>query len=454
MRCSRGRASRPHEVAQLRPRDDRGHQRPARGARRAHGAGRHRGLRRRARDRPPDPARAVPPLPARARARWSRASCASRCESAWAPDGVLRALDDEALARWSSELARTGAEAVAVSLLHSYARPRARAARGRGPCAERLPDVHVSASHEVAERLSRVRAHLDHRDRRLPVAAAGAATSSGSRTAPPRAGLPEPEIMRSSGGLMPADAAGRHAAWTVLSGPAAGAVGRRPRGRRCGEPRTCCPSTWAAPPATWRVIDGGRVRQSTRAARSPGGRSSCRWWTCTPSAPAAAASPGPTPAARCGSARSRPARSPGPACYGRGGERADRHRCQPAARLPDAGRGAGRRRAARSRTPPSARWRARRALGMGVEETARGHRASRRPGDAARAARRDRRARRSTRAATRWSPSAAPGRCMPLASPRSSRSGGSSARARPACCRRSGWSTAERRRDAARTVLL
>src|SRR5439155_694385 len=38
------------------------------------------------------------------------------------------------------------------------------------------------------------------------------------------AGLPEPEIMQSSGGLMSAAAAARHAAWTVLSGPAAGAV--------------------------------------------------------------------------------------------------------------------------------------------------------------------------------------------------------------------------------------
>ena len=39
------------------------------------------------------------------------------------------------------------------------------------------------------------------------------------------AGLPEPEVMRSSGGLTSAQEAGRHAAWTVLSGPAAGAVG-------------------------------------------------------------------------------------------------------------------------------------------------------------------------------------------------------------------------------------
>ena len=39
----------------LRPRDDRRDQRPARGARRPHGAGRDQGLRRPARDRPPGP---------------------------------------------------------------------------------------------------------------------------------------------------------------------------------------------------------------------------------------------------------------------------------------------------------------------------------------------------------------------------------------------------------------
>ena len=49
-------------------------------------------------------------------------------------------------------------------------------------------------------------------------------------------------------------------------------------------------------------------------------RSRCRWWTSTPSAPAAARSPGATRAARCGWDRARRAPTRGPACYGRGGE--------------------------------------------------------------------------------------------------------------------------------------
>ena len=48
-------------------------------------------------------------------------------------------------------------------------------------------------------------------------------------------------------------------------------------------------------------------------------RSTCRRSGCTPSAPAAARSPGWTPAATCGSARTAPQAVPGPACYGQGG---------------------------------------------------------------------------------------------------------------------------------------
>ena len=59
------------------------------------------------------------------------------------------------------------------------------------------------------------------------------------------------------------------------------------------------------------------------------------------SAPAAAASSGSTAAARCRSGRTAPARCPGPACYGRGGTRADGHRRQRRARLPQPGRLAG-----------------------------------------------------------------------------------------------------------------
>ena len=63
------------------------------------------------------------------------------------------------------------------------------------------------------------------------------------------AGLPEPAVMQSSGGLASAAHAGAHAALTVLSGPPAARParpGRRPRRAS----RTRSASTWAAPRAT------------------------------------------------------------------------------------------------------------------------------------------------------------------------------------------------------------
>jgi N-methylhydantoinase A len=139
------------------------------------------------------------------------------------PDGVVSPLTREAVDDVTSAVARTGAEAVAVGLLFSYAHPeheRTIAAAIRAA----LPDVHVSTSSEVLpeireyERISTtvVDAYLNpvlaRYLERLEAETAGA-------------GLPAPGIMLSNGGVLPvADAAG-HAAWTVLSGPAAGVIG-------------------------------------------------------------------------------------------------------------------------------------------------------------------------------------------------------------------------------------
>ena len=105
-------------------------------------------------------------------------------------------------------------------------------------------------------------------------------------------------------------------------------------GRRRTPPGPCCPARPAARPAPPSsraaagasdalcfdmggtscdvcVVDDGAVRGDARAARSPAGRSRCRCSTSTRSAPAAARSPGATPAARCGSGRARRAPIPG-----------------------------------------------------------------------------------------------------------------------------------------------
>ena len=185
------------------------------------------------------------------------------------------------------------------------------------------------------------------------------------------AGLPVPEIMLSGGGVAPAAVAARHGSWTVLSGPAGGAVGAAAAAAETGAPDAVCLDMGGTSSRRQR-----RARAAARAraagARSAAARSRCRWWTCTPSAPAAAASPGATPAARCASGRSPRAPCPGPACYGRGGERADGHRREPAARPSRPGR-------RRSRaTCELDREAAERAVGA-LAERARSRRRARRP---------------------------------------------------------------------------
>ncbi len=139
------------------------------------------------------------------------------------PDGVVEPLSDAELDRLARALSRSGAESVAVCLLFSYLDPaheRAIAARLR----DELPGVHISPSHEVLpqfrefERCSTtvIDAYLSpllgHYLERLSSVAA-------------ERGLPEPLVMKSSGGVAPAAEAAQAGAWSVLSGPAGGAVG-------------------------------------------------------------------------------------------------------------------------------------------------------------------------------------------------------------------------------------
>jgi N-methylhydantoinase A len=115
------------------------------------------------------------------------------------------------------------AEAIAVCLLHAYREP----AHEQAVAAElrrRHPGAHVVASHEIAPELREYeRASTVAADAYLgPVAsrylrALGAASRE--------AGLPEPLVMRSSGGVASLDEAAAHPATILVSGPAGGAVG-------------------------------------------------------------------------------------------------------------------------------------------------------------------------------------------------------------------------------------
>jgi N-methylhydantoinase A len=142
------------------------------------------------------------------------------------PDGELDALDLGSLPDVGD------AEAVAVCLLFAFRDP----AHERAVAAElrrRHPGVHVVASHEVApefreyERASTTAAdaYLAPIATRYLRALAGAAAD---------AGLPEPVVMLSSGGVLPAEEAAAHPARLLVSGPAGGVVGAGLVARRAG----------------------------------------------------------------------------------------------------------------------------------------------------------------------------------------------------------------------------
>ncbi|MDX6583616.1 MAG: N-methylhydantoinase [Solirubrobacterales bacterium] len=175
------------------------------------------------------------------------------------PEGVIEPLQTGELERILAECRRIGARSIAVCLLFSYLEPAHERAIAERLRAE-LPDVHVSASHEVLaqfreyERCSTtvIDAYLSpllgRYLERLGEAAAGR-------------GLPEPTVMMSSGGVAPAAEAARAGAWSVLSGPAGGAVGAGLLARLSGDGNalgfdmggTSCDVC---------VVEGGRVRKT------------------------------------------------------------------------------------------------------------------------------------------------------------------------------------------------
>jgi N-methylhydantoinase A len=133
------------------------------------------------------------------------------------PEGVLVPLDLGSLTDPGD------VESVAVCLLFSF-RHQEHERRVAAELRRRRPDLHVVASHEVAPEFREYeRASTTAADAYLtPVlgrylerlaAACGAA------------GLPTPLVMRSSGGVVALAEAAAHAAFALLSGPAAGAIG-------------------------------------------------------------------------------------------------------------------------------------------------------------------------------------------------------------------------------------
>jgi N-methylhydantoinase A len=137
--------------------------------------------------------------------------------------GVIDRLADEEIERLVAELRAAEIESVAVCLLFAFRDP-GHEQRIATALREALPDLHVSASHEVLpafrefERFSTtvIDAYLSPLLGRYITALAAASRDRG---------LAEPEVMRSSGGTAEAAEAASSGAWSVLSGPAGGAVG-------------------------------------------------------------------------------------------------------------------------------------------------------------------------------------------------------------------------------------
>jgi N-methylhydantoinase A len=123
-------------------------------------------------------------------------------------------------------------ESVAVCLLHAYGHPQHEQAVA-AELRRRLPGVHVVASHEVAPEFREYeRASTTAADAYLAPVVSGylAALALGAEAA----GLPQPLVLRSSGGMVPVDEAAAHPAILLVSGPAAGVVGAGLAARRAG----------------------------------------------------------------------------------------------------------------------------------------------------------------------------------------------------------------------------
>jgi len=227
------------------------------------------------------------------------------------PDGVLVPLELGSLPELGD------VEAVAVCLLFAF-----RDASHERAVAEelrrRLPRARVVASHEVAPEFREYeRASTTAIDAYLgPVVSQ---YLQALRTAAGGAGLPEPLVMGSSGGVVSVDEAAAHPALALVSGPAAGVVGAARLARLAGienaisldmggtSTDVCLISAGSAGRAAEREVAGLPVRLPTVDLQTVGAGGGSIVWRDS----GGALRVGPESAGA----------EPGPACYGGGGER-------------------------------------------------------------------------------------------------------------------------------------
>jgi N-methylhydantoinase A len=231
------------------------------------------------------------------------------------PDGVIEPLGDDEPRRLAALLRESGAESVAICLLFSHLDP-SHEQRIAEHLRRELPELHVSASHEVLPRFreyercstTTIDAYLSPLLGRY-LGRLGKAAES--------AGLPRPLVMQSSGGVASAGEAASAGAWSVLSGPAGGAVGASLIAAACADGNalgldmggTSCEVC---------VVEDGEVRRTD--SREIGGRVVQLPMVDVHTVGAGGGSVGWRDAG--GALRVGPRSAgaePGPACYGRGG---------------------------------------------------------------------------------------------------------------------------------------
>ena len=231
------------------------------------------------------------------------------------PDGIDRALNEDSVVEACGKLNELGVDSVAVCLLFSY-KNASHERRISELIAEHLPDVHVSASHEVVSQFREYeRFSTTCIDAYLSPLLARYLAKLEQKTV--EHGLPSPMIMQSSGGLIDADEAASHSAFTVLSGPAGGAICSAYLGKLSGYENLIA-IDMGGTSCDVSVVEGGKVRQAPkrqlagRVIQLPmldiytvgAGGGSIAWRD-----PGGALRVGPQSAGA----------DPGPACYGRGG---------------------------------------------------------------------------------------------------------------------------------------
>lgn len=175
------------------------------------------------------------------------------------PEGPLLTLEAVAARALVEELARAEPQAIAISLLHSYADPSHERLLG-AVIAEMLPEAHVSLSCDLVGTFREYeRTATTALDAALsPLLSSYLSRLSGDTHA---LGLCEPQIMQSSGGLTELEHAGAHAALTVLSGPAGGVGGALALSELAGEPQVLC-FDMGGTSCDVCLIDGGQVPET------------------------------------------------------------------------------------------------------------------------------------------------------------------------------------------------